>query len=255
MVFRQNVILKHDDVTMIEITNVHRDFLVGDQMVHALDDVTLTIESGEYVSIMGPSGSGKSTLLNLLGLLDRPTSGTYCLNGQDVTSLSDIEQAQVRNREIGFVFQMFHLVPRFTAAENVELPLILAGMPSEERKSKVAKTLEGFGLTDRSHHKPEQLSGGQRQRVAIARATVTEPNVLLADEPTGNLDHKSGMDVIRILEQLNERGITLIVVTHDHEIGQRAGRQLRMIDGRMHSDLSHNDLSSSNPVNKDHGAS
>ena len=255
MVFLQNVILKHDDVTMIEITNVHRDFLVGDQMVHALDDVTLTIESGEYVSIMGPSGSGKSTLLNLLGLLDRPTSGTYCLNGQDVTSLSEIEQARVRNREIGFVFQMFHLVPRFTAAENVELPLILAGMPSEERKSKVARTLEGFGLTDRSHHKPEQLSGGQRQRVAIARATVTEPNVLLADEPTGNLDRKSGMDVIRILEQLNERGITLIVVTHDLEIGQRARRQLHMIDGRMHSDLSHNDLSGSNPVNKDHGAS
>ena len=240
---------------MIEITNVHRDFLVGDQMVHALDDVNLTIESGEYVSIMGPSGSGKSTLLNLLGLLDRPTSGTYCLNGQDVTSLSDIEQAQVRNREIGFVFQMFHLVPRLTAAENVALPLILAGMPIEERKSKVANALEGLGLTDRSHHKPEQLSGGQRQRVAIARATVTEPNVLLADEPTGNLDRKSGMDVIRILEQLNERGITLIVVTHDLEIGQRARRQLRMIDGRMHSDLSHNDLSSSNPVNKDHGAS
>ena len=199
MVLLQNVIQKHDDVTMIEMTNVHRDFLVGDQMVHALDDVSLTIESGEYVSIMGPSGSGKSTLLNLLGLLDRPTSGTYCLNGQDVTSLSDVEQAQVRNREIGFVFQMFHLVPRFTAAENVELPLILAGIPLEERKSKVAKTLEGLGLTDRSHHKPEQLSGGQRQRVAIARATVTEPKVLLADEPTGNLDHKSGMDVISIL--------------------------------------------------------
>lgn len=240
---------------MIKIAEVHRDFLVGDQMVHALDDVTLTIESGEYVSIMGPSGSGKSTLLNLLGLLDRPTSGTYCLNGQDVTSLSDIKQAQVRNREIGFVFQMFHLVPRFTAAENVELPLILAGMPLEERKSKVANALEGLDLTDRSHHKPEQLSGGQRQRVAIARATVTEPKVLLADEPTGNLDHKSGMDVIRILEQLNTRGITLIVVTHDLEIGQRARRQLSMIDGRMHSDISHNDLSSGNPVNKDHGAS
>ena len=255
MVCLQNVILKHDDVTMIKITGVHRDFLVGEQVVHALDDVSLTIKSGEYVSIMGPSGSGKSTLLNLLGLLDRPTSGTYYLNGQDVTSLSDIEQAQVRNREIGFVFQMFHLVPRFTAAENVALPLILAGMPLEERKAKVANALEGLGLTDRSHHKPEQLSGGQRQRVAIARATVTEPNVLLADEPTGNLDRKSGMDVIRILEQLNERGITLIVVTHDLEIGQRARRQLRMIDGRMHSDLSHNDLSSSNPDNKDHGAS
>ena len=226
---------------MIELAEIHRDFLVGDQVVHALDDVTLTIESGEYVSIMGPSGSGKSTLLNLLGLLDRPTSGVYCLNGQDVTSLSDIEQAQVRNREIGFVFQMFHLVPRLTAAENVELPLMLAGMLPDERKTKVADTLEDLGLTDRSHHKPDQLSGGQRQRVAIARATVTEPKVLLADEPTGNLDHKSGTDVIRILEQLNERGITLIMVTHDPEMGQRARRQLRMMDGRLHSDVLNSD--------------
>ena len=226
---------------MIELAEIHRDFLVGDQVVHALDDVTLTIESGEYVSIMGPSGSGKSTLLNLLGLLDRPTSGVYCLNGQDVTSLSDIEQAQVRNREIGFVFQMFHLVPRLTAAENVELPLMLAGMLPDERKTKVADVLEDLGLADRSHHKPDQLSGGQRQRVAIARATVTEPKVLLADEPTGNLDHKSGTDVIRILEQLNERGITLIMVTHDPEMGQRARRQLRMMDGRLHSDVLNSD--------------
>ena len=222
---------------MIELAEIHRDFLVGDQVVHALDDVTLTIESGEYVSIMGPSGSGKSTLLNLLGLLDRPTSGVYCLNGQDVTSLSDIEQAQVRNSEIGFVFQMFHLVPRLTAAENVELPLVLAGMPPEQRNTKVADALEDLGLADRSHHKPDQLSGGQRQRVAIARATVTEPRVLLADEPTGNLDHKSGTDVIRILEQLNERGITLIMVTHDPEMGQRARRQLRMMDGGLRSDV------------------
>ena len=221
---------------MIELRKIHRDFLVGDQTVHALDDVTLTIESGEYVSIMGPSGSGKSTLLNLLGLLDRPTSGTYLLNQHDVTSLSDFEQAQVRNREIGFVFQMFHLVPRLTAAENVELPLILAGLQPDERKPKVSRLLEELGLADRSHHKPDQLSGGQRQRVAIARATVTEPKVLLADEPTGNLDHKSGLDVIRILEELNARGITLIMVTHDPEIGRRARRQLRMVDGRMDID-------------------
>ena len=226
---------------MIELKEIHRDFLVGDQRVHALDDVNLTIESGEYVSIMGPSGSGKSTLLNLLGLLDRPTSGNYCLNSQDVTSLTDIEQAQVRNREIGFVFQMFHLVPRLTAAENVELPLILAGMPPQQRSPRVSRALDDLGLTDRSHHKPDQLSGGQRQRVAIARATVTEPRVLLADEPTGNLDHKSGMDVIHILEQLNDRGITLIMVTHDPEMGQRARRQLHMMDGRMHSDQSSND--------------
>lgn len=221
---------------MIELRKIHRDFLVGDQTVHALDDVTLTIETGEYVSIMGPSGSGKSTLLNLLGLLDRPSSGTYLLNQQDVTSLSDFEQAQVRNREIGFVFQMFHLVPRLTAAENVELPLILAGVPPDDRKSKVSKLLEELGLTDRSHHKPDQLSGGQRQRVAIARATVTEPKVLLADEPTGNLDHNSGLDVIRILEELNARGITLIMVTHDPEIGLRARRHLRMVDGRLDID-------------------
>jgi putative ABC transport system ATP-binding protein len=225
---------------MIELSEIHRDFLVGDQMVHALDDVTLTIESGEYVSIMGPSGSGKSTLLNLLGLLDRPSSGIYRLNKQDVTSLSDIEQAQIRNREIGFIFQMFHLIPRLTAAENVELPLILAGLPSEQRKSKVANVLKEIGLTDRSHHKPDQLSGGQRQRVAIARATVTEPNVLLADEPTGNLDHNSGQDVIRILEDLNEGGITLIMVTHDPEVGQRARRQLRMMDGRLDIDRINN---------------
>ncbi len=221
---------------MIELDSIHRDFQVGDQQVHALDDVSLAIASGEYVSIMGPSGSGKSTLLNLLGLLDRPSSGRYSLNGQDVTSLSDIEQAQVRNREIGFVFQMFHLVPRLTASENVELPLILAGLSPAERRGRVERALNDLGLSDRSHHKPDQLSGGQRQRVAIARATVTEPRVLLADEPTGNLDHASGMDVIHILEQLNARGITLIMVTHDPEMGQRARRQLRMLDGRVFSD-------------------
>lgn len=222
---------------MIELIKIHREFLVGDQMVHALDDVTLSIKSGEYVSIMGPSGSGKSTLLNLLGLLDQPSSGTYKLNGEDVTALSDIEQAHVRNREIGFVFQMFHLVPRLTAFENVELPLMLAGLTIEERRPRVSRVLDDLNLTDRAHHKPEQLSGGQRQRVAIARATVTEPKVLLADEPTGNLDHKSGQDVIHILEELNQRGITLIMVTHDPEMGRRARRQLTMMDGQMKRDL------------------
>ena len=221
---------------MIELIDIHRDFQVGGQTVHALDGVTLTINSGDYVSIMGPSGSGKSTLLNLLGLLDRPTAGSYRLNGQDVTALGDIRQAQVRNREIGFVFQMFHLVPRLTAAANVELPLILAGVPPEERRPRVARALADMHLTDRSHHRPEQLSGGQRQRVAIARATVTEPRVLLADEPTGNLDHGSSQDVIRILEELNARGITLIMVTHDPEMGQRARRRLHMLDGRMRAE-------------------
>lgn len=222
---------------MIELSHIHRNFQVGDQTVHALDDVTLTIKAGDYVSIMGPSGSGKSTLLNLLGLLDRPSAGIYRLNGEDVTSLSDTEQARVRNREIGFVFQMFHLVPRLTAAENVELPLILAGLPPEQRQPRVAEALKDLHLTDRSHHKPDQLSGGQRQRVAIARATVTRPNVLLADEPTGNLDHKSGQDVVRILEDLNQRGLTLIMVTHDPEMGQRARRQLHMLDGRLDNEL------------------
>ena len=218
---------------MIELVHIQRNFQVGDQTVHALDDVTLNIDAGDYVSIMGPSGSGKSTLLNLLGLLDRPSSGIYRLNGQDVTLLSDIRQAQVRNREIGFVFQMFHLVPRLTAAENVELPLLLAGLAPEQRRPRVARALDELHLSDRTHHKPEQLSGGQRQRVAIARATVTRPRVLLADEPTGNLDHQSGQDVIHILEGLNDRGITLIMVTHDQEIGRRARRQLHMMDGRI----------------------
>jgi putative ABC transport system ATP-binding protein len=221
---------------MIELDDIHRDFQVGEQTVHALDGVSLTIGAGEYGSIMGPSGSGKSTLLNLLGLLDRPSSGTYRLNGQDVTSLSDVQQAEVRNREIGFVFQMFHLVPRLTAAGNVELPLILAGVDPEERGVRVAAALEAMHLSERSHHRPEQLSGGQRQRVAIARATVTRPKVLLADEPTGNLDHRSGRDVIETLEQLNAGGLTLIVVTHDPEVGQRAPRQLHMMDGRLMDD-------------------
>jgi putative ABC transport system ATP-binding protein len=227
---------------MIDLRQIHRDFQVGDQVVHALDDINLHIGAGEYVSIMGPSGSGKSTLLNLIGLLDRATSGQYLLNGEDVTTLSDIEQAETRNRHIGFVFQAFHLVPRLSAAENVELPLVLAATPAEQRKPRVAETLESLGLTDRAHHKPDQLSGGQRQRVAIARATVTEPAVLLADEPTGNLDHKSGGDVINILESLNARGITLIVVTHDPEIGERAQRRIQMRDGRVETDTREENL-------------
>lgn len=225
---------------MIRLQQIHRDFQVGDQVVHALDDINLEIQQGEYVSVMGPSGSGKSTLLNLIGMLDHPTSGQYFLNDRNVTELDEIEEAQVRNRNIGFVFQAFHLVPRLTAAENVELPLILAGMDPLERKQKVMLSLEALHLVDRAHHRPEQLSGGQRQRVAIARATVTEPAVILADEPTGNLDQKSGHDVIRILEGLNERGITLIVVTHDQAIGDRSKRSIRMIDGRVETDIRNN---------------
>ena len=218
---------------MIDLQHVHRDFQVGDQIVHALNDVNLSIAKGEYVSTMGPSGSGKSTLLNLIGLLDRATRGQYLLNGDDVTTLTDTEQATTRNRQIGFVFQAFHLVPRLTAAENVELPLILAGVLPSRRKQRVRDALEALQLSDRAHHKPDQLSGGQRQRVAIARATVTEPAVLLADEPTGNLDHKSGRDVMDVLESLNARGITLILVTHDPELGERARRQIKMRDGQI----------------------
>ncbi|MCH5372678.1 MAG: ABC transporter ATP-binding protein [Planctomycetes bacterium] len=225
---------------MIDLKQIHRDFQVGDQVVHALDDIDLHIAAGDYVSIMGPSGSGKSTLLNLIGLLDRATSGQYLLDGEDVTTLSDVEQAATRNRRIGFVFQAFHLVPRLTALENVELPLILASVPAQQRRPLVTRALESLNLGDRAHHKPDQLSGGQRQRVAIARATVTEPAVLLADEPTGNLDHKSGEDVINILESLNDRGITLIVVTHDPEIGGHAHRRLEMRDGRIESDSARN---------------
>ena len=218
---------------MIELQNVCRTFIVGDQKVDALRDINLGFGAGEYISVMGPSGSGKSTLLNLLGLLDRPTSGIYLLDGGSVTALDDAQQAQVRREKIGFVFQSFHLVPRLTAAQNVELPMILAGIAAEERKARVQVLMQNYGLSDRADHKPEQLSGGQRQRVAIARATVMNPTVLLADEPTGNLDRNTGWEVLKLLEGLRERGITLVVVTHDAEIGARAQRQIHMLDGRV----------------------
>jgi len=221
---------------MIKLENINRNFQVGDQVVHALDDISLEIQQGEYVSIMGPSGSGKSTLLNLIGMLDHPSSGNYYLSGKNVTELDEYEEAQVRNKNIGFVFQSFHLVPRLTAAQNIELPLMLAGIAPEIRKEKVDVALADLSLTDRAHHKPEQLSGGQRQRVAIARATISEPSVLLADEPTGNLDQKSGHDVMKTLESLNERGITLLMVTHDIALGNRSQRSITMIDGRIETD-------------------
>ena len=185
---------------MIELQNVCRTFTVGDQQVAALRDINLRLDAGEYISIMGPSGSGKSTMLNMLGLLDRPTSGTYLLDGGNVTDLNDEQQARVRREKIGFVFQSFHLVPRLTAAQNVELPMILAGIPAEERKARVQVLMQNYGLSDRADHKPDQLSGGQRQRVAIARATVMNPTVLLADEPTGNLDRTTGWEVLKLLE-------------------------------------------------------
>jgi putative ABC transport system ATP-binding protein len=221
---------------MIELKNVCRSFIVGDQQVAALRDINLRLDASEYVSIMGPSGSGKSTLLNLLGLLDKPTSGTYMLDEGNVTDLSDEQQASVRRDKIGFVFQSFHLVPRLTAAQNVELPMILAGIPAEERKARVQVLMQNYGLSARADHRPDQLSGGQRQRVAIARATVMNPTVLLADEPTGNLDRTTGWEVLKLLEGLLEQGITLVLVTHDAEIGARAKRQIHMLDGRIISD-------------------
>lgn len=221
---------------MIELRQINRIFQVGDEEVHALQDIDLSFEHGEYVSIMGPSGSGKSTLLNILGLLDKPTSGTYLLDGIDTTSMSDNQQADVRRNKIGFVFQSFHLISRLTAAENIGLPLTLAGMPPKERESRVMDVLESVGLTDRAEHRPDQLSGGQRQRVAIARATILRPTILLADEPTGNLDQSSGESVIEVLEGLNSEGIILLVVTHDPDIGGRARRRIRMVDGRISED-------------------
>jgi putative ABC transport system ATP-binding protein len=215
----------------IELSGIERVFTLGDSEVHALHALDLSVEAGEYIAVMGPSGSGKSTLLNLLGLLDRPNAGTYRLEGRDVTTLSAEEQARVRRERIGFVFQSFHLVPRLTAAENIALPMMLAGIASAERATRVAQALEGFGLADRAHHRPDQLSGGQRQRVAIARATIMRPAMILADEPTGNLDRATGEDVMELLERLNAAGVTLIVVTHDPVLGARARRRIAMQDG------------------------
>lgn len=227
---------------MIELRQVSRHFQVGDQTVHALDQVDLAIESGEFISIMGPSGSGKSTLLNILGLLDRPTLGSYRLNGTDVAKLDDSKLADQRQKNIGFVFQSFHLIPRLNAMENVELPLVLAGVPMASRRERARQVLQSMGLGERLDHRPDQLSGGERQRVAIGRAIVMNPKVLLADEPTGNLDSQSSKEVIDILHRLNRDGLSLLVVTHDPEIGGQARRRLAMRDGRIIRD--HNGASS-----------
>ncbi len=221
---------------MIELQDISRTFAVGGQEVRAMDHVTLTIGAGEYLSIMGPSGSGKSTLLNIIGLLDTPSSGNYLLDGRDVTSLDDEQLAATRSRKIGFIFQFFHLIPRLSAEQNIELPLMLAGVPAKERRQRSALLIDSFGLGNRRRHRPDELSGGQRQRVAIARAVINQPTVLLADEPTGNLDRHSGAEIIDLLEQLNGSGQTLVVVTHDPEIGERARRRIRVVDGRLASD-------------------
>ena len=223
-------------MALIELSSIERSFTLGDSTVHALAGLDLSIDAGEYVAVMGQSGSGKSTLLNLLGLLDHPNTGTYRLEGRDVTTLTADEQARVRRERIGFVFQSFHLVPRLTAAENIALPLMLAGIDPLERTRRVDKALADFGLANRADHRPDQLSGGQRQRVAIARATIMQPAMILADEPTGNLDRATGEDVLHLLEMLNVGGVTLIMVTHDAALGARARRRIQMLDGHKVSD-------------------
>jgi putative ABC transport system ATP-binding protein len=216
---------------MIELREISRVFEVGGRPVRALDGLDLEIAPGDYIAVMGPSGSGKSTLLNILGCLDRPTAGSYRLEGKEVATLDEAALASVRRHKIGFVFQAFHLVPRLTAAANVELPMVFAGVERPERAARVARALESVGLSERAHHRPEQLSGGERQRVAIARSVVMEPSLLLADEPTGNLDRASGDEVIGLLERMNRDGLTLVVVTHDPDIGRRARRIVRLVDG------------------------
>jgi len=227
---------------MMELRGICREYKVGTETVRALDDVNLKIQPGEYISIMGPSGSGKSTLLNVLGLLDRPTAGTYLLEGEDVSSLDDDALAEHRQRQIGFIFQFFHLVPRLTALENVELPLVLAGAAPRARRERAASILESVGLKARLDHRPDQLSGGERQRVAIGRAMVMQPRFLLADEPTGNLDTRSGGEIMQIIERLNRDGIALLIVTHDPAIGGRAQRHLTLRDGKIVGDRSGQDV-------------
>jgi putative ABC transport system ATP-binding protein len=221
---------------VIRLEEISRTFQVGDQPVHALCGVNLTFKRGEYTAIMGPSGSGKSTLLNILGLLDRPSTGSYRLDEVETTRLGEEPRARLRRDRIGFVFQSFHLIPRLSAEENVELPLVLAGVTPRERRQRVQNILAAVGLSGRAHHRPDQLSGGQRQRVAIARATIMQPALILADEPTGNLDRASGKEVINTLETLNARGLTLLVVTHDPAIANRARRRVRMDDGAVLED-------------------
>jgi len=228
--------------TIIEIKGLKREFTVGSEVVKALKGVDVSVKKNEYLAMMGPSGSGKSTLMNLLGCLDTPTAGAYNLNGTDVSSLKDDDLAEIRNKEIGFIFQTFNLLPRLTALENVSLPLVYAGFSSEERNNKAKDVLEKVGLGDRMDHRPNQLSGGQRQRVAVARALVNDPSIILADEPTGNLDSKTSLDIMRLFEEIHQMGNTLIVVTHEEEVASHAHRILRLKDGLVASDLTNENI-------------
>lgn len=221
---------------LIHIRNIKRDFVLGNEMVYVLKGIDLEINKGEYVALMGPSGSGKSTLMNLLGCLDTPTSGTYILNGKDVSQMHDDELAEIRNKEIGFVFQTFNLLPRTTALDNVALPMVYAGFPKSERNKRATEVLTQVNLSDRMDHQPNQLSGGQRQRVAIARALVNSPSIILADEPTGNLDSKTSVEIMKLFGDIHAQGNTVILVTHEEEIAAYAHRVIRLRDGLIESD-------------------
>ena len=218
---------------LIEIRDLVKVYEMGDAQVRALDGVSVSVDRGEFLAIMGPSGSGKSTLMNLIGCLDTPTSGTYILNEQEVSKLDDDELARIRNREIGFVFQTFNLLSRTSALENVEVPLVYAGVPRQERHRRAKEVLEQVGLGDRMHHQPNELSGGQRQRVAVARALVNKPSLLLADEPTGNLDSRTGEEIMGLFDELNRNGNTIVLVTHEEDIARHARRAVRLRDGRV----------------------
>src|SRR5690348_4056221 len=223
-------------MSLIRLEKISRRYQMGSETIHALREVSLEIFRGEYVAIMGPSGSGKSTMMNLIGCLDTPTSGEYELNGTQVSQMNDNQLAAVRNKEIGFIFQTFNLLPRSDALRNVELPLIYSGLPSDRRRAMALDSLKDVGLADRVHHKPNELSGGQRQRVAVARALVNKPSILLADEPTGNLDTKTGIEILSLFEELSKRGNTLIVVTHEEDVARHARRIVRIRDGLIASD-------------------
>lgn len=222
---------------VIEVRNIIRDFKLGQEVVHVLKGIDLDIKKGDYIAFMGPSGSGKSTLMNLLGCLDTPTAGNYKLNGTDVSSLSDDQLADIRNTEIGFVFQTFNLLPRTTALDNVALPMIYAGMSKKDRVARAKEVLTSVGLADRMDHQPSQLSGGQRQRVAVGRALVNNPSIILADEPTGNLDSKTGVEIMALFDKIHEDGNTVILVTHEEEIAEHAHRVIRLRDGVIESDI------------------